>query len=263
MSSKSKTLIFSSDPVNGAKQISSRGDSFQVTYDSSVSIPAHATSCYGQCLEANIWYSDYNISAELGNNIFSFTISGGVHNITFPNGLFDLERFNDEIRRYLLSINKSVTDIVFEANEATQKIVVHFGSAGIQIHFGTSPGINELLGFEAVNVPVGLSVAKEHVTAPNTAKMNHINQYIIHSDIVGSGIPVNDLSSSIVAPIQIDVIPNKQIFYRPFNPIKVDMSFLIGQQRDSVRCWLTNERGGVVDTNDQPWSFLLEIVYTE
>lgn len=258
-----KTFIFSSDPNNGAENLRDNGSRFNVTYDAPVSLPSNAHTATLEVVAANIWWTTPNISAELGNNVFRYeTATKGVVDLIFPDGLYDLDHFNDHLSRHFVATGLPANEIVFSPFGATQHTVATFKNNGSRIHFDHLPGINVLLGFDPVLIPVGgVSTAGQSVEGANEAKFNSVSSFLIHGDIVTDGIAINNQSSYVLTQVPIDVTPGAQIVYRPRQPIPVDAGLLIGSQRNSFEFWLTSQDGTAADTQGEYWDFLCVIRY--
>lgn len=97
------------------------------------------------------------------------------------------------------------------------------------------------------------------ITGNNVANFNTLNSYLISSDIVSQGIPVNANGASILAQVPISAKPGSQIIYQPRNPSRTDLTELIGLPRTSFRVWLTNQVGDYLDTNSEDYSIVVVI----
>ena len=91
------SLLFSSDPKNGAQPLDSTGSRFMVHLPQAIKFP--------QCKNidlvlntASIWYTTANVSASLYDNA-SFKFTYGAQNITavLPDGLYSLQDVFDQV----------------------------------------------------------------------------------------------------------------------------------------------------------------------
>ena len=64
------TLLFSSDPANGAFARSENGDEFSVNLYNPVQISRNTKYCTLQVLSANVWYTTPNVATQYDNDIF-------------------------------------------------------------------------------------------------------------------------------------------------------------------------------------------------
>lgn len=267
---KSISRIFSSDPSNGSLNLSPDGSSFSVNLYDPVSVPHNAVYCTMTVQSANIWYTTPNISAALDNNTLRIVIVGLPlpFDLVIDDGLYDLPQLQASIYSEL-NIQLSGQTTLFTAedlfelrgNAATQKVEILFKSVDVGFIWSVST-IAPILGFTTSSpdsgpgVPVGTIV-----TSPNIAKFDVFTSFLIHSDLVHSGIPVNDVSSSVLANVFIDVLPGSLINYTPTNPPIVDATELIGAKRSQIFFFLTDQKDIRLDTNDEYWSFTIVIDY--
>ena len=70
---KQRSMFFSSDPRNGAKNVSNDGSSFTVALNSPLSIPKGAVMCELGVSQASIWNTSPNISPSFENNLFGYS----------------------------------------------------------------------------------------------------------------------------------------------------------------------------------------------
>ena len=112
MIEKQISYIFSSNPANGAKNISADGSEFTVTLYDPIAIPAHAKYCTVEVQGANIWYTSPNISVDLDNNVFAFFDGTANQSITIPKGLYDLSQLAKTIATGFKTVSGAVTDFI-------------------------------------------------------------------------------------------------------------------------------------------------------
>lgn len=258
------SYIFSSDTANGARNKSSDGHSFDVELNEPISIPKEAVNCTLEVSQARIWYTTPNISAALGNNKLYFQVAA-VYNpatlvtLTFPDGLYSVSGLNNQLG---LLLNAALYDsdlITIAANNATQQTVITAKDLNVIIDFSQADTIREILGFNSG--VIGPSTAGETFPSNNIANFNTLNSYLMHSDIVSNGIPVNNTGANIIASIPITSSPGSQIIYQPFNPDRCSLNELIGFPRNSFRIWLTNQNNEPLDTNNENYSLVVVIRY--
>jgi len=265
---KSISRIFSSDPENGSLNLSPDGSSFSVNLYDPVTVPHNAVYCTMTVQSANIWYTTPNISAALDNNTLQIVITGqpAPYNLVIDDGLYDLPQLQASIYSEL---NKQLSGLAFTAedlfelrgNAATQKVEILFKTTSVGFIWSAST-IAPILGFTTSDPASGPGVpAGTIVTSPNIAKFDVFTSFLIHSDLVHSGIPVNDVSSSVLANVFIDVLPGSLINYTPTNPPIVDATELIGAKRSQIFFFLTDQKDVRLDTNDEYWSFTIVIDY--
>lgn len=88
-----------------------------------------------------------------------------------------------------------------------------------------------------------------------------MDYFLIHSDIVNGGIPINGTYSSIVARVLITSSPGTQILYEPQNPVRIPCQHLAGSTVSEVHSWITDQNNNSIDFNNENLSFQLIIRY--
>ena len=223
------SYVFSSDPANGAQNLSADGSSFSTTLDYPISVPSDALYCTLEVQSANIWYTTPNISIANNNNTFSFQDELGVnHTLTIPNGLYDLDQLQTTIINLMNNIPLTYDGssyFLFQGS-VTQKVQITYLQANLQIYWTTST-LRSILGFDAVDagvLPKGTTVTGQHVAAFNT-----VTSFLIHANnLVNIGLPVNNTYNQVIANVFINVLPGSLINYTPQLPPKVVTNELIG-----------------------------------
>ena len=118
-----------------------------------------------------------------------------------------------------------------------------------------------ILGFNSRLVPLVPQTPPYNEAGDTTAAFNTISSFLIKSDLVSDGIPVNSVSSGTIANVLIDVPPGSLINYTPFHPTRVDASELIGRPKNSFNFRLTDQNGVAVNTSGEYWSFTVVLRY--
>jgi len=257
------SILFSSDPLAGAENVSPNGASFGVTLTQPIAIPASALNCEITSVQASIWNTSPNISPEFGNNIFNYTTvsaPAGTFNIAIDEGLYSLDGLQSFLSARFANNGHNSSLFTFAGNEATQTVVMTVLTAGDSANFNVPNSVSSILGFNPIvyTAPSALF----NFFGQNIASFNRVNSYVIASNIVSSGVPVNANARGIVAVVPITVPPGSQINYGPNNLIWADAHELIG---NSVR----NFRFDLLDQSLRPaptaetWQVVLSIRYDE
>jgi hypothetical protein len=210
---------------------------------------------------ANIWWTVPNISASLGNNVFAFFDGTSNRSITIPDGLYDIDQLASTIPILIDNIPASLPAeslFVFAGDNATQKVIITFKSANLSINWNLST-IRSIIGFLPTS-PSTVGIGQSLI-ADNIANFNVITSFLIHTDLINSGIPVNSVNSAVISNVLIDVSPGNLINYAPSNVPVVDADELIGVRRTNIRFRLTDQSNRRVDTNGEYWSFMVVIRY--
>ena len=270
---KDLTYFFSSSEALGAQNKDNNGSRFQVKLDRPIEIPNNAVDVSIEVTSANIWFTTPNIDPVYQNNILYVdytdpsTGASATWPLTIPKGLYDIYSLNQTIEHLMCGITIPGTNDKFKCNSivlssdvATQKVRIQLGS-NISILTGSTNNIASTLGFDG-NDPIGPPVYDgEPFTAPSVARLNKINAYLLHGDLVKNGIQVNNTQANILTEIQLNVSSGKLLTYRPFLPYKLDGAHLKYGTRDLLTFWLTNELNEYVDMNEEDYSFSVTITY--
>lgn len=264
-------LIISSDPANGASNLSPGGDRFEIILPRPIKIPKEAKKATVEVNSASVWNSVYNISAKQGNNEFVY-IEGTpvaeapyaavqVYTVTIDDGLYDLDLLATAINRSLISQGLDSGVIKFIGDDATQKVIIEFTKADQQIDFTGANSCRELLGFEAQLYPPLPTTGAGYVVGDNVANFNKIDYYLLATDLAGYGIGIGGSYRSIVAKMLITSPIGSQTVYQPVNPPRIPIYSQIGEEITRLNCWITDQRGQSLELADY-WSMDLIIRYS-
>jgi len=259
------SMIVSSDPINGATNISSDGSYFEVQLQDGLSIPKDALNVNISVEEATIWWSVPNVITGENDKMYitgpdtADVITNYV--ITLPQGLYDLSGINSAIARELEIAGAKIDPdplITLSPDEATQRVQIRFNYATVSIDFTPNDTFRTILGF---NSAVYTPVPNNPVLAPNVAAFNRVNYFLIHSDLTNKGIRFNNNYNQTIGQVLIDVAPGSQIVSRPFNPARINAQELAGSSRTNLRFWITDDEDRRVNTNNEYWSARVVIHY--
>lgn len=255
-------LIVNSSVGAGAENVSADGSTFQITLYDPISIPKGAVNCKAGVVSAAIWNTSYNIAAAYGNNRFEFTTSvapANTYTWTIPDGLYSVAGLNGYLSSQFVNTGLPANLITLSGDMATQKSIITFLTSGDSINFTIANSIREVLGFDAAIITA--PSANYSFYSDNTAQFNRINSFIISSNLVSRGIPVNSNSQGIIGTVPISMPPGSQIAYSPQNVVWFSAKELIGQNKLNMRFSLLDQDLRPVQVVD-PYSFTLVIEYT-
>jgi hypothetical protein len=270
---KQLSYIFSSNPDNGAINVSPDGSTFSVQLNQPIAIPAEAIHATLEVQSANVWWTIPSVSARLGNNklyIYSewITPDGGIppnypnYEITIADGLYSLDGLSAAIGRELANQTLPSNLISLSGDDSTQRTIITFNySQPTALDFTRVDTFREILGFNARSVPVTPKPAGFSEYSDNVAEFNQISSFLINTDLISDGIPVNNTSSGTIANVLIDVVPGKLINYTPVISVKANADELIGKSKNFFTFRLTDQDRGVVDTNSEYYSLTVIIKY--
>lgn len=260
----SYSILASSDPANGAQFTSPLTNEFVIncsTYP--VGLPSNAKSARLKVTQASIPYVSPNITS--ANNVFAFYYPTllDYNEIIIPPGLYGLADLTASITIGLSNLNLPTNLFTFYGDQSTQHLYITTNSP-TQIDFSVARNMASIFGFNQQKYPLAsLSTAGQIFYSPNTAGFDTLTSYLLSSDIVSVGIPVNGTSSAtIIASIPIsNVAVGGRLVYDPQNAQPVECSGLIGYKKTSLRFTLLDSRGQPIDMLNQYWSAIITIEY--
>jgi hypothetical protein len=255
----STSFFFSSDPANQAQNVSADGSEFTVMLNSPLSLPQGALSASLSVTQASIWNTSFNISAQFNNNVFRFQTGGVFIDLILPDGLYSLSGLNSYLATQFVNRALSANLFVISGDDATQKSVITFLNSGDQVDMSVVNSVRKVLGFNPRLITSLTKGFNEFSDSP--ANFNRVNSYIIRSNIVSQGIPINSIGQGIIAQIPIDADPGSQINYSPRNPIPVDASDLIGMGKSSFTFSLVDQNLRPAPTNGEYFSMVIVLTY--
>lgn len=259
---RTQSFMFNSDAAAGATNVSPDGSMFQVSLNSPIKIPKDAVDCTVGVLQASVWNTSPNIAADYKNNAFEFTTSvapAGTYSWVLPDGLYSLDGLNSYLAGQFVNTGLPSNLITISGDSATQKSIVTFLTSGDSINWAIVNSVRGVLGF-ASGVITAPS-ANYRFFSDSPAQFNRINSYLIASNLVASGIPVNNVSRGIISTIPINVSPGSQVNYSPTNVIWFDAPDLIGTQRSNLQFSLLDQNLRATPTAGDAYSVTVMIRY--
>jgi hypothetical protein len=252
-------IVLSSSVASGATNKTADGSSFQINLENPLLIPKEAHNCFVVCQAAEIWNTSPNILTGVNDKLYLSDGSGSLV-ITIPQGLYDINLLNLEINRQIVTSGRTNDSLVIIGNSATQKTIISLLNIGTSIDFTQSDTFREVLGFDSQVIGPS-TVANELVYGENVAAFNNIDYFIIHSDLVNLGIRINSKYSQAIAQVLINAPTGSQIIHQPQNPPQIPAPNLVGEKKNNIRCWLTDQDNNLVNTANEDWSFRIVIHY--
>lgn len=252
----------SSNPEAGAKSVSPDGSFFEIHLSEPIHIPREARNCKVIVESAYIWWTILNFTED--NNVFHIKYNDDEYEeYKIDPGLYDGKTLQTVLSQ--MWMNEHGTDIPFklEQNRSTQKIVLQFAGAEndvILFDFTQNDTPREILGFNSAIVEVN-DTDHQFVNGDTIAMFNTVNKFHICGDLC-QGMRVNNTYRNLLLSVPILARPGSQIVYEPYRPPRHNANELIGNIRNTLRFWLTNELGERVNTNSDAYGFRLKIEYT-
>lgn len=260
-------LIFSSDPINGASNISQNGSRFSIVFTRPLIVPRKAKYCWLTVENSTIVFNTPNILTGV-NDLMKVDFDDGLggaatFNLVLPEGLYDLDHLNAAIQQQLGNLGADTDGITLLPDTATQKVIIKYREF-YQIDFTISQSFRTILGFNSRIAPVGgFAASNFYEIADNVAAFNTLEYYLIHSDLCsGHGIRIGPIYSDTIQQVPIsDTAAGGTISYEPQNLQKIPCPNLIGQSLREINCWLTDNQNQFVDTLGETWSTRVNIHY--
>lgn len=194
------------------------------------------------------WFSFFNCSAQLGNNVVAYNNGVADKTVTFPDGNYTLGQLEAELHRqmkangdYTVVDGVDTFDIQLKPNYSTLRVEITL-SNGYTLDL-TQSTFNILIGFDSVVVSTnGVNVGTQLADITN-----EIDNLIINCDIV-SGSYRNGSDSSGIYHFKPVVPPGSSILVEPVNKIflKVDTN-----QIKTIRIWLTDQKQRPLNLNGE------------
>ena len=260
---KTESLFFSTSNTDSNTVVSENGSKITISLDNQLSFPAAAVNLSLEVSQAVLWNVSPNISTLYNNNKFSYIIAGVTQpEITVPDGLYSLDTLNDFLSREFVNANQASKLISFTGNISTQRVILTIGQDNVQADFSSADSVGQIMGFTQGLQPSTQENAGFSVESTNEAKFNRVNSYVIKSNLLSGGIPVNNSGLNILASIPIDVKVGSQIVFTPYNPIKVDAGELRGKSKGNFWLQLADQDGGYISTLGETWSVLIVFRYS-
>lgn len=270
---KQISMLVSSDPSLGAKNVSSDGSRFEIALETPITIPKDAVGVHVACEESTVWWTIPNIVTGVND---TFYVTGDDDQaipvqqnyvIVIPQGLYDISGLNNALLSGLEAAGARTSPdpiVTLDADSSTQKVQIRLNYTNSSVDFsaGKTDTCRDILGFDPQVVGPDAG-APLNILADNVAAFNTINSFLIHSDIVGQGIRFNNTYNQTIAQVLIDVAPGSQIVSTPFHPAQSDANELIGSKRSHIRFWLTDDSNDAVNTNTEFWTTRLVISYQQ
>lgn len=258
-----QSLLVSSDPLNGARNISADGSSFEIQLSPELHIPAEAKGITVAMETAQVWWTVSNVDST--NNKFYITAPDAndvstAYTVTIPNGLYNLSALNTAILRELSNQGAKSGVVSLSPDEATQRVNIRINTLLTSIDFTQANTVRFLLGFDAVVLGAFATVPVETL-ASNVAQFDTIQYFQIHTDLISNGIRTNNAYTQTIGNVLIDRAPGRNLISTPFNPARIASNELADAKRTTIRFWLTDQRNKLVNTNSEYWSARIVIRY--
>jgi hypothetical protein len=258
-------ILVNSDSNQNAKNVSLDGSTFTIYYDDPLLIPDNATKCFLAVQESTIWNVVFNVNTGV-NDAFKLTYFDGSlsveYDIIFPAGLYDISSLNSTLDRLLINEGAPSNLLTLSGNSANNKSIITnnvLTPETIEIDFTIDNCIRTILGFDSQTIAASSGIISYE--SDSIASFNNIDHFLIHSDIVGKGLLINNKYSQVIAQVNIDSPPGDQIIYRPFHELYIPCNEIIGRKISNSNFWLTDNNNNKVNTNGEIFTIRFALHY--
>lgn len=278
-------LVFSSNPDQGAKNISFNGSKFTVFHEGYPFYVGSETStnCTIEVIGASIWNSQPNIGPNYNNNrfvVYDNKSQSRKIDISIPTGQYDLTGLVAQLDLQWNSYsgidtsdNKAFTpadtfqnSFTVSGSDSTQLISIQFipVNPNLYIDWNLST-LGKLLGFS----PASKShpdIENGYLIGDSTASFNSINSYYLSTDLVPQGLNINGKYGNVIAIIPISSLPGNLVnFQGNFNNLFVACDNILGRRNGKTQTtfWLSDEKMRPLDMNGESYSFTILVRWTD
>ena len=238
---REESYFFSSNNTDQNSIVSNDGSTLTLSLDNPIGIPSSAVNATVEVQQANIWHTSPNISELKKNNQFNYSINGVAQEpITIEEGLYSLDSLSSYLSRIFVNRGQESTLVKFLGNNTTQRSIVILKSY-VQVDFTGVNSVGSIMGFDARVVPETPSDTDGYSEeGDSVATFNETNSFAVKSDLVSTGVPVNNTGLNLLAVIPITSKVGYQNHYTPNHPIKVDARELLGKSRGNFYIQIAN-----------------------
>jgi hypothetical protein len=199
-------------------------------------------------ISANIWNDSANISPFYNNNTFWILNGATLLNIPFlQEGLYSLDNVGQVLSIALVNLGYDKDTIELSADVATGLVIITFKTIGFSWDFTQPNSLGSILGFSTNIICTSVN---QSFYGDSVATFNRVDSFLITSDIVSQGIPINNFGQGIIANIGINSAPSTIAIYDPQNPIYCDAMELVGMQKQNFSFQLRDQSLRTVSTNE-------------
>lgn len=265
-----RSLFINSDTSNrNVVYRSSEYSEIRVKMSPPFSLPRGAKNPIVRCTRAVVWNTFVNIfdSGTNQNNIIYYTddlADPDKYNITLDKGLYDITTMNASIDNAVVANGHATGLITLEPDYSTSKVIFNISAAGWQLYFKTGVSPYTMLGTTAENlIPNALTTGAYFEKAANIADFAVFSSLAIHCPQITSQSNFVGATSDVVAQFQLTSTSIGSVYtYDPNVPEKIPADLLSGgSQFAQMTFRLTDQAGVLVDTNNEDWSFNLQIEF--
>ena len=198
----------------------------------------------------------FNVTNSINKFYFTKSVTGkdGYIIITFPQGSYEIESLNNEIKRNIID-EEHYTEVNYpfniKPNFSTLGYIIEISTQGPVITFTPNGSIGVLLGFNKT------TIFEEYILSPNPVDILSFDNVFIETDIA-RGMIFKGKRTGIVHNFTMDVDPG----YKYIEKFSGGVQWYMMESKDIISsiCFkLKNENGNLVSFNGQSLTFRLSI----
>jgi hypothetical protein len=187
-----------------------------------------------------------NVSASLGNNVFTYTHLAITHTVTIPDGSYSVSELSSAINLGLVNNGDTNGAIILTPDYSTNKVqFVLMKDYSIDFPAGSPYLLNGCVLDQHIPSGGGLALVDGYSElAPNVAQYNNITNLYLHTNLTNNSCfsgKQSNIIASIIPTASVGSIQNTE----PYNLVFVDCHELSGATVNSVILTIT-------DQNDVP-----------
>lgn len=217
------------------------------------------------CVKLEAWKSYYNISADLGNNIFTYSVDSGSNwtHYTIPDGNYSVEELDLALKRDVYHplghYDTGATDTTVEGatyyihiipNFNTNRIKIRLDNATYRVDLTVANSLATWLGF----TPAVISTTSTSTTNP--AVSNGVTTFLVHCDLITSGYVAGGASDVLMTFTAEYARSQEKFTIEPYNLIYHQIT---KKTISSVRIRITDQAGNLIDLEGEPVALTLHI----
>lgn len=260
------SLDVNSDPLFGAENLNATNSRFEINLEQPIFIPNDAINATVSVEEATVWNTVNNISVALNNNTFAITDGLTLLSPVIPNGSYSTSSLSQALNREYVALGGTSGLVSLEEDFPTQRVILvldgtisDIPNGGVSVDFTGANTPRDVLGFDSQIV--GPVIVLLEQLGDNEAAFNNIEYFKIHWD-GGQGIRSNNAFDQTMTRVNITVPAGSQIVSEPQNPATSEAESWIGNRRNHLVFWLTDQANVEVDTGEI-WSARMVFQYEE
>jgi len=204
-------------------------------------------------LSYSLWYSWYNVSAEIGNNKFYYNNGSLDRVLTIPDGQYGISSLNSTIKVLITAVGDNSDNIKIEGNYNTLKVEITQLN-GYVVQFPSVNSLYKIFGFYVNQVLVaGVNVSSVQPDITLGIDALSINCSILDSRY---NITNNSTSTSLIL-LNVNVSPGSSINAVVASPTYLPIA--VNGNINSLQFTITSQDGTAVNLNGENVSLSLHI----